>query len=134
MQNELARDILKIMTKKSLIAKARYLRTQETKTEKLLWSKIRNRSLGVKFRRQHPIDKFVLDFYCPEIDLAIELDGSPHIENKEYDKTRTEHLGSKFIKIIRFWNSEVENDLEQVLSKIKKEIETSLRLRLPLSK
>ncbi len=104
------------------IIKARYLRREETTAEKILWQELRNRKLGIKFRRQHPIEKFILDFYVPEIKLAIELDGSSHKENKEYDTLRTEYLKSQGIKLIRFWNSEIEKDLGNVLRKIKKEI------------
>lgn len=82
--------------------KARYLRHEETKAEKILWQELRNRKLDVKFRRQHPIEKFILDFYAPEIKLAIELDGSMHKESWEYDKLRTELLENQNIKIIRF--------------------------------
>jgi len=110
------------MAKVNLIIKARYLRHQETNAEKILWEELRDRKLGVKFRRQHPLDKFILDFYAPEIKLAIELDGSLHKENREYDKLRTEYLNSHGIKIIRFWNSEVENNLLEVMRKIKDEI------------
>ena len=110
------------MSKSSLLIKSRYLRKEETKAEKILWKELRNRNLGIKFRRQHPIDKFILDFYAPEIKLAIELDGLIHKENKEYDKIRTEYLESKNIKVLRFWNSEIENNLEAVMLKIKAEI------------
>ena len=102
--------------------KARYLRKEETLAEKILWQELRDRKLGIKFRRQHPAEKFILDFYAPEIKLAIELDGKIHKENKEYDKLRTEYLKSKNINIIRFWNSEIENNLETVMLKIKAEI------------
>ncbi|MBI2631259.1 endonuclease domain-containing protein [Candidatus Nomurabacteria bacterium] len=107
---------------KGLIIKAHYLRHEETKAEKILWKELRNRKIGVKFRRQHPIDKFILDFYAPEIKLGIELDGPSHKENHEYDKLRTEYLESNGIKIIRFWNYEVETNLKDVLNKIKSEI------------
>ena len=107
------------MNKMNSMIKARYLRHEETKAEKMLWKEIRNRKLGIKFRRQHPIDKFILDFYAPEIKLGIELDGSPHKESQEYDKLRTEYLQSIGIKILRFWNSEVEKNLESVIRKIK---------------
>ena len=106
------------------IIKARHLRKEETKTEKMFWKEIRGNQLGVKFRRQHPIDIFIIDFYIPKIKLAIEIDGSGHNtkEGKDYDKMRTEYLESKDIKVLRFWNSEIEKDLENVLEKIKKEI------------
>jgi len=92
------------MSKLQAMTKARYLRKEETEAEKILWEEIRNNKLGVKFRRQHPIDKFIIDFYAPKIKLAIELDGEIHKENKEYDKMRTEYLNSKNIKVLRFWN------------------------------
>lgn len=113
------------MAKLKTIIKARYLRLEETKAEKMLWKELRNSGLGVKWRRQHPIDMFIVDFYAPKIKLAIELDGSGHNikENKEYDQDRTFCLESKYIKVLRFWNSEVEKNLEEVLRKIKKETE-----------
>ena len=111
-----------LVTKTNLIVKARYLRHEETKAEKMLWEELRNRKLGIKFRRQHPIDKFILDFYAPEIKLGIELDGPSHKYSQEYDKLRTEHFQSLGIKIIRFCNNEVKNHLSGVISKIKKEM------------
>ena len=112
------------MVKVNLIIKARYLRKEETKAEKILWEKLRNNNLNVKFRRQHPFDMYILDFYAPAIKLAIELDGSIHNskEAKEYDKERTEYLELKKIEVIRFWNSEIENNLESTIKKIKEYI------------
>lgn len=112
------------MIRLKTIIKARYLRKEETKTEQILWKKLRNKNLGLKWRRQHPFDMFILDFYAPEIKLAIELDGSVHKikENKEYDEARTNYLKYKDIKVIRFWNSEIEKDLENVLYKIREKI------------
>jgi len=114
-----------LVTKFKTIIKARYLRREKTKAEKILWEKLRNKNLGVRFRRQHPVDMFILDFYAPEIELAIELDGSIHKmkENKEYDKERENYLRSKYIEVIRFWNSEVETDLENTLKTIKEKIQ-----------
>lgn len=112
------------MAKLSTIIKARYLRKEESKAEKILWKELRNGKLGVKWRRQHPVDMFILDFYAPSLKIAIELDGSVHNikENKEYDLDRTFYLESKSIKVLRFWNSEVEQDLERVLNKVREEI------------
>ena len=104
----------------------RELRQPLTKTEKILWEYLRNRKLdGLKFRRQHPIDKFIADFYCHEKKLVIELDGAVHDEriNTYYDKARTYGLGDLGIRVIRFRNSEVENNIERVLKKIRKAIE-----------
>jgi cyclase len=82
---------------------------------------LRNRNLGVKFRRQHPVDQFVLDFYCHENRLAVELDGEIHrfYDNPEYDKYRTDALSALGISVIRFTNSDVLNDVQQVLSVIR---------------
>ena len=100
---------------------SRELRQVSTEAEKLLWAELRNRKLnGLKFRRQHPIDKYIVDFYCHEKKLVIELDGSIHDkkENKEYDQARTIELGGLKIKVIRFRNDEVENGIGKVLEKI----------------
>ena len=112
------------MAKFKTIIKARYLRKEGTEAEQILWKALRNNNQNVKWRRQHPLDMFILDFYAPSIKLAIELDGSTHNikDNKEYDKVRTGYLESKYIKVIRFWNSEIENDLQEVLNKIKETI------------
>lgn len=118
------------MAQFNTILKARYLRKEETKIEKILWRRLRGSKLGIKFRRQHPIDMYILDFYAPEIKLAIEIDGSVHRikETKEYDKIRTEYLQSKYIQELRFWNSEIENNLQEVLDKISIEVEKLLRV------
>lgn len=100
---------------------SRELRQISTEAEKLLWSELRNRKLnGLKFRRQHPVDKYVADFYCHEKRLVIELDGVVHDkkENKEYDQARTIELAGLKINVLRFRNDEVENDIEKVLKKI----------------
>jgi very-short-patch-repair endonuclease len=97
------------------------LRASSTEAEKLLWSKLRNRQLkGKKFRRQHPLVKYVLDFYCHECKLDVELDGYHHRHpaQKEYDEERTQLLKEFGITVLRFWNSEVINETEKVLAKI----------------
>ena len=112
------------MSSLKTVLKARVLRREETKVERILWNELRNKKLGIKFRRQHPVDMYILDFYAPDIKLAIELDGSTHNikENKEYDRDRKEYLEFKGIEILRFWNSEIEYDMEKTLLKIKKMI------------
>ena len=112
------------MARFKTILKARYLRKEDTDTEKMLWKELRNNRLGVKFRRQHPVDKYILDFYAPSVKLAVELDGHVHKikENKEYEKDRAEYLESKHITVLRFWNSELERNLENVLKEIKEKI------------
>ena len=100
---------------------AKDLRQRETEAEQKLWALLRNRQLnGKKFRRQHAIAHYVLDFYCHESKLAIELDGHFHTqpEVKEYDNSRTALLNEIGITVLRFWNNEVINDPSKVLQKI----------------
>jgi very-short-patch-repair endonuclease len=107
--------------KPDIFEKAKELRKSMTEAESYLWKKLRRRQLnGLKFRRQHPLDIFIADFYCHEKKLIIELDGGIHdsIEQSEYDDGRTFELEEKGFKIIRFRNEEVFNDLEKVLAKI----------------
>ena len=107
-------------------SKAQFLRRNETKAEKLLWEKLRNNQLeGLKFRRQHPVNIYIADFYCHKFKLIIELDGDYHDqeEQKQKDEVRTEVLRLNDLKIIRFKNEEVEQDINQVLTAIKNKIE-----------
>ena len=107
-------------------SKAQFLRRNETKAEKLLWEKLRNNQLGgLKFRRQHPVNIYIADFYCHKFKLIIELDGDYHDqeEQKQKDEVRTEVLRLNDLKIIRFKNEEVERDINQVLTTIKNKIE-----------
>lgn len=112
------------MSKRTQMEKARFLRKVETDVEKILWEELRGNKLKVKFRRQHPIDEFVLDFYCPKYKLAIELDGTQHLtkDGKDYDKMRTKYLESKDIKVIRFLNSEIKNNKKEVIKKIQESL------------
>jgi very-short-patch-repair endonuclease len=99
----------------------RELRQSSTKAEKILWQYLRNRKLnGLKFRRQHPLDKFIADFYCHEKKLVIELDGSVHNikDNEEYDSARTNEINELGIRVLRFRNDEVESNIETVLKEI----------------
>ena len=87
---------------------ARKLRRKQTDAERKLWSFLRNRQLhGYKFRRQMPIGTYIVDFACVSLKLIIELDGSQHMHNTDYDECRTEYLRTKGYKVIRFWNNEV---------------------------
>jgi len=100
----------------------RELRKELTEAEKLLWAELRNRKLnGLKFRRQHPLDKFIVDFYCNEKKLVVELDGSVHDEkiNKEYDEARTAMLAGLNVFVLRFRNEEVINNMQNVLERIR---------------
>ncbi|MFN3772680.1 endonuclease domain-containing protein [Cloacibacterium normanense] len=107
-------------------SKAQLLRRNETIAEKLLWEKLRNNQLeGLKFRRQHPVNIYIADFYCHKFKLIIEIDGDYHDqeEQKQKDEVRTEVLRLNDLKIIRFKNEEVEQDINQVLTTIKNKIE-----------
>jgi len=96
--------------------KAVELRKETTPAERKLWSRIRNDQLGVTFRRQHAVGNYIPDFYSPKAKLIIELDGSQHLEQEEYDEERTKYLGSQGCKVIRFWNNHVMNNIEGVYS------------------
>ncbi len=101
------------------------LRKGQTKAEQKLWSKLRRKQLGYKFRRQHGFDRYIIDFYCSELLLAIEVDGNIH-DNKiqrEYDRIRQEYLESFFIKVLRFRNEQVLFEIESALAVIKYECE-----------
>ena len=104
-----------------LLEAARALRGSMTDAEQLVWRCLRRKQLGgFRFRRQHPFDRFVLDFYCCEVKLAIELDGGQHNEPdaKARDRVRTDFLSCHGIQVLRFWNNEVFTSLEGVMQKI----------------
>ncbi|MEX2092090.1 MAG: endonuclease domain-containing protein [Pirellulales bacterium] len=105
----------------STLSFARNLRQQSTDAEQLLWRLLRNRRLtGHKFRRQHPIPPYVLDFYCDSKKLAIELDGGQHNteEGRAHDEIRNSFLATKGITLLRFWNDVVLTETEAVLEAI----------------
>ncbi|HEU5289117.1 MAG TPA: endonuclease domain-containing protein [Cyclobacteriaceae bacterium] len=111
--------------------RARLLRLNVTSAEKELWRHIRKKQLdGLRFRRQHPVDQFILDFYCHEALLAIEVDGPIHQqrEQKMYDQEREIIIEGFGIKIIRFKNEDVFTSLPDVLNKIKMEASNRLQL------
>ncbi|PIQ74555.1 MAG: DNA (cytosine-5-)-methyltransferase [Candidatus Portnoybacteria bacterium CG_4_8_14_3_um_filter_44_10] len=97
----------------------RKLRNSSTPHEVILWSRIRRGRLGYKLRRQHSIGKYIVDFYCPKKKLIIEVDGSQHIEQqREYDKQRDEYLKNLGFTMLRFWDNDIDNNLDGVLMKI----------------
>ena len=95
-----------------------------TEAEKKLWYKIRNKQLGVKFRKQQPIGKYIVDFVCFNKKLIIEIDGGHHFAS-EKDKLRDLWFKNQGYKILRFWNSEVLKNIDRVIHKIIKEISPS---------
>ena len=101
------------------IARARGLRQTATNAERMMWCLLRNRSLRkYKFRRQHPLGPYVADFYCAECRLVVELDGVKHAESEEYDATRTEWMERYGIRVIRFPNKRLNDELPMVLAEI----------------
>ena len=103
-------------------ARAAELRKNMTYAEKVLWQQLRNRKVeGLKFRRQHPADIFILDFYCHDLKLAIEVDGGIHNQKdqKEWDESRTYQLNEFGIKLLRFSNDDVIYHTERVIDLIK---------------
>jgi very-short-patch-repair endonuclease len=108
---------------------ARSLKKVMTPAENLLWQNLRNRKVNIhKFRRQHPIAKYIVDFYCHEARLVIEVDGKIHLmnNNPEYDQFRTDELEWMGLKVIRFTNEEVLGDISKVLAEIRKHLTLSL--------
>jgi len=97
----------------------RHLRTNSTEAEQRLWRALRNRQLaGYKFRRQHPIPPFIVDFICLERRLIIELDGGQHAEAVVPDEARTAHLEGLGYKVLRFWNHEALSNTDGILTVI----------------
>jgi len=102
-------------------AAARTLRRRETAAERVLWESLRGRKLaGLKFRRQHPVGPFVLDFYCPDCKLAVEEDGDVHDDRdaREQDAFRTSYVAAYGYRVLHVRNVDIPNDLPNVLSKI----------------
>jgi very-short-patch-repair endonuclease len=103
---------------------ARKLHKEPTPAERKLWAYLRNNKLnGVNFRRQHAIGNFVPDFCAIKDKLVIELDGSQHLDQEEYDIERTKYLESQGYKVIRFWNNEAMNNIESVILAINDALE-----------
>ena len=114
--------------KRNNIDKCRSLRKNQTDAEKKLWGLLRNRLLNdMKFRRQFSVGKYILDFYCPEINLGIEADGGQHYgdEGRQMDELRTKELSDLGIKIIRFSNRDILTNIDAVYETIYSEIEKS---------
>ncbi|MDD2365259.1 MAG: endonuclease domain-containing protein [Desulfuromonadaceae bacterium] len=99
---------------------ARELRNNATDAERLLWQQLRNRQVeGVKFRRQQPIESYIVDFVCFDKKVIIELDGGQHSENRDYDMQRDSCLTSNGFTVLRFWNNDVIENIEGVLEVIR---------------
>ena len=100
----------------AILERARELRRPQTPAERRLWACLRDNQLaGYKFRRQHPIDRFIVDFYCAASRLIIEVDGESHAAQEEYDAARTEWLAAHGYRVLRSTNLEVYQQLEGVV-------------------
>jgi very-short-patch-repair endonuclease len=108
----------------SVFENAKDMRQNMTEAERKLWSRINNKQLGFRFKPQHPISRFVADFYCHKAKLIIEVDGEIHLgrKEKEYDENREAVLKRLGIKVLRFTNEEVINDMEKVVEEIRKHL------------
>jgi very-short-patch-repair endonuclease len=108
-----------------ILEHARELRQPQTPAEATLWQHLRNRNLVYKFRRQHPIDRFIIDFYCAEARLCIEIDGGSHLEAEQikYDAARIGFLEQRGCKVIRFTNADVRYNIHAVIDEIIRQVE-----------
>ena len=108
--------------KREIFQNASLLRENMTIAEIFLWERLKESQLVVRFKAQHPIDIFIVDFYCHKYALVIEIDGAIHLKQKEYDKGRTAELNRLGLKVIRFTNEEVLNRIDNVVDEIKTHI------------
>ena len=104
---------------RKIFQNAELLRKNMTIAEKLLWERLNKNQLGVRFKAQHPMDMFIVDFYCHKYKLIIEVDGEIHLNQKDYDEGRTAELNRFDLTVIRFTNEDVVNEIEKVVSEIK---------------
>ncbi len=113
---------------------ARKLRNNSTLSEVLLWKKIKGKALGYEFHRQVPIDEYIVDFYCYELMLSIEIDGCSHDHKFELDLLRQSRLENLGIKILRFNDLEIKRDINNVIRAIEVKIAELKDIPLPPSK
>jgi len=107
----------------TIMRRAGELRKESTPAERKLWAYLREDKLGVKFRRQHAVGRYIPDFCSPDAKLVIELDGSQHMQQEENDEERTKYLEALGYKVIRFWNGDVMNNIDGVLLAIIQSLE-----------
>jgi len=112
---------MKIINNRSaLLQRRRELRNNPTQEESLLWSRLKNSQTGFKFRRQHSIGGYIVDFYCASKRVVVELDGSQHLqkENLEYDKIRSKYFEGLGVKVLRFTNAKINTNINEVVEEI----------------
>ena len=121
-----------LYNKKTVEDRRRNLRNQQTEAERIFWNIVRGRKfLNLKFRRQFSVGSYILDFYCPEIGLAVEIDGGQHATNIEYDRARTEFINRLGIKVVRFWNNDITKNASGVYDELARIVATPPDLTLP---
>ena len=98
---------------------ARINRVRMSESENVIWQRIRRNSLGYRFLRQKPIGRFILDFYCSKLLLAIEIDGGYHLKQKHYDLGRDELLFSRGVLTVRFTNEEIALSVDEAIKRLK---------------
>ena len=107
-----------------LLDRVRAMRHEQAPAEQKVWWCLRNRRLnGYKFRRQYAVGSYVVDFFCPSCNVVVELDGESHVDRAHYDERRTQNLRDRGLTVIRFWNTDVFENLEGVLERILEECE-----------
>ena len=129
-------DILLDQTNKRILSNKlqRTLRNEMTDAEKALWKVLRDRQVsGLKFRRQHPFADYILDFVCLEKKLVIEVDGGQHGESRRYDDIRRQYLMRAGFRVLRFWNTEVLQEIEAVRERIWRAVQDQQPHPLPVS-
>jgi very-short-patch-repair endonuclease len=108
------------MSEAKVLSNAKSLRINQTEAEQRLWYHLRaRRFMGLKFKRQKPMGRYIVDFVCMEQHLIIEIDGGQHAEQVEYDLQRDARLREQGYTVLRFWNNEVMQQLEGVLEQIR---------------
>ncbi len=113
-------------TTPKLLQRAAEQRKEPTPTEARLWAYLRAlREDGIHFRRQHAIGSYITDFCAPRHKIIIEVDGSQHLDQQEYDADRTASLETSGYRVLRFWNNDVMNDIEQVIAQVLQALEKS---------
>ena len=110
---------------------AKELRKNSTKQEQKLWKQLnKSQLLGYKFRRQQPIGNYIVDFFCPELRLVVELDGGQHNElpNIEYDKLRDDFLKNQELTVVRIWNNDIDNNIDGVIEYLKNTMQNCVKM------
>ena len=126
------KNMPQLYNKKPIEKRRRNLREQQTEAERIFWNIIRSRKfLNLKFRRQFSVGPYILDFYCPEIGLAVEIDGGQHATNIEYDCARTEFINRLGIRVVRFWNNDITNNASGVYDELARIVAAPPDLTLP---